>query len=625
MTENASGCPRAAVGRGVPDSQMCGIVGYVGGRQALPVLMEGLRRLEYRGYDSAGVAVVNHRLQVLKAAGRVERLQKLASASPVEGLLGIGHTRWATHGEVNDRNAHPHTDCTERFAVVHNGIIDNFAELRRELEGRGHRFTSDTDTEVVAHLLEETYRGDLAAALREVGGRLRGSWALACVCVDEPQTLAVARQDSPLIIGVGAGQHVVGSDVTAVLDITRQVIYLENGEVARLTPGGVAIWDAHGRAVGRTPAQVPWDAAAADKGPHANFMEKEIFEQPQAVRQVLAGRVDPVSGRIGLADAGLDPETLKRFERFTIVACGTAWHAGLIGRQLVESAARKPVAVEIASEFRYRDPLVDSKTLTVAISQSGETADTLAAVREAKRRGSPVLAIVNVEGSSLAREADWVLYTRAGPEIAVASTKAYLTQVVALQLLAAVAAGGDSGAVGRMLLQLPQRVEQALGLEGAVRALAQELAASEHLFYIGRGLDYAVAMEGALKLKEISYIHAEAYAAGELKHGTLALIEPGRWVVALATHRALAAKTVGNMTEVRARGGRIVAVGPSSPETRRQLEVAADRYLALPEAPEPLLPILAAVPMQLLAYHVAVVRGCDVDRPRNLAKSVTVE
>ena len=604
---------------------MCGIVGYVGSRQALPVLLEGLRRLEYRGYDSAGVAVVNHRLQVLKAAGRVQRLQELAGASPIEGLLGIGHTRWATHGQVNDTNAHPHTDCTGRFAVVHNGIIDNFSELRRELEARGHRFASETDTEVVAHLLEEAYRGDLAAALREVGRRLRGSWALACVCVDEPRALVVARHDSPLVIGVGAGQHVVGSDVTAVLDLTRQVIYLENGEVARLTPEGVTIWDAQGQEVRRTPVEVPWDAAAADKGPHAHFMEKEIFEQPQAVRQVLAGRVDPVSGRVGLDDAGLDARTLARFERFTIVACGTAWHAGLIGRHLIESMARRPVAVEIASEFRYRDPLVDARTLTVAISQSGETADTLAAVREARRRGSPVLAIVNVEGSSLAREADWVMYTRAGPEVAVASTKAYLTQVVALHLLAAVAAGGDSGPVGRMLLQLPQRIEQVLGLDGAVRAVAKELAASEHLFYIGRGLDYAVAMEGALKLKEISYIHAEAYAAGELKHGTLALIEPGRWVVALATQSALAAKTVANVAEVRARGGRIVAVGPGSPEARRQIEAVADRYLALPEAPEPLLPVLAVVPLQLLAYHVAVTRGCDVDRPRNLAKSVTVE
>jgi len=603
---------------------MCGIVGYVGSRPALPVLLGGLRRLEYRGYDSAGVAVVNHRLEVLKTAGRVERLARMADPSRLTGELGIGHTRWATHGAVSDRNAHPHVDCTGRLAVVHNGIIDNHAELRRELEARGHRFVSDTDTEVVAHLLEELDQGDLVAALREATRRLRGSWALAVVSARQPGVLAVARQDSPLVIGLGDGQQVVGSDVTAVLDLTRRVLYLRDGEVACLTAEGVTVWDADGRRVERAPTEVPWEANAVELGPYEHFMAKEIFEQPQAVRQALAGRVEPGSGRVDLRETGLDPATFQSFQRYVIVACGTAWHAGLVGRHLLQRATGRPVSVEIASEFRYGDPLVDSSTLTVAISQSGETADTLAAVREARRRGSPVLAIVNVEGSSLAREADWVLYTRAGPEVAVASTKAYLTQVVALHLLAAWAAprGEDTGL---SLLQLPSRIEATLGLDPVVQEVARELAGSEHLFYIGRGLDYAVALEAALKIKEISYIHAEAYAAGELKHGTLALIEPGRWVVALATQRSLSAKTAGNVAEVSARGARVVMVGPGTSPARSELEPLADRYLPLPEAPEPLLPMLAVVPMQLLAYHAARARGCDVDRPRNLAKSVTVE
>ncbi|NLG70145.1 MAG: glutamine--fructose-6-phosphate transaminase (isomerizing) [Firmicutes bacterium] len=604
---------------------MCGIVGYVGSRPALPVLLGGLRRLEYRGYDSAGVAVVNHRLEVLKVVGRVERLARMADPSRLTGELGIGHTRWATHGAVSDRNAHPHVDCTGHLAVVHNGIIDNHAELRRELEARGHRFVSDTDTEVVAHLLEELDQVDLAAALRAASRWLRGSWALGVVSARRPGVLAVARQDSPLVIGLGDGQQVVGSDVTAVLDLTRRVLYLRDGEVACLTPEGVTVWDADGRRVEREPFEVPWEASAVELGPYPHFMAKEIFEQPQAVRPALAGRVEPGSGRVDLGEPGLDPATLRSFQRYAIVACGTSWHAGLVGRHLLQRATGRPVSVEVASEFRYGDPMVDAGTLTVAISQSGETADTLAAVREARRRGSPVLAIVNVEGSSLSREADWVLYTRAGPEVAVASTKAYLTQVVALHLLAAWAAPTGAEATGLQLLQLPSRLEATLGLDPAVQELARELAGSEHLFYVGRGLDYAVALEAALKIKEISYVHAEAYAAGELKPGTLALIEPGRWVVALATQRALLAKTAGNVAEVRARGAQVVVVGPGASPGRAELEPMADRYLPLPEAPEPLLPVLAVVPMQLLAYHAARARGCDVDRPRNLAKSVTVE
>ena len=606
---------------------MCGIVGYVGHRPALSVLLEGLKRLEYRGYDSAGVAVVNHRLAVAKAAGRVERLEaRLRPGGEVEGFVGIAHTRWATHGPPTDANAHPQVDCHHHVAVVHNGIIDNFQELKAELVGRGHRFASETDTEVVAHLVEELYQGDLVQAVRQAAARLRGSWALAVVSAREPDRVVLARHDSPLVVGIGDGELVAGSDPAAVLRWTRRVVFLDNGDVASLSAQGLALWDRAGRPVQRPVQALSWDAQAAERGGYPHFMLKEIHEQPQAVQSTLAGRVRADALRVDLGDVGLTAELAERVRRVTVVACGTAWHAGLVGRHLIEELARRPVTVELASEFRQRPGLVGPDTLVIAVSQSGETADTLAAVREARRRGCPVLGIVNVEGSSIAREADHVLYTRAGPEVAVASTKAYTAQLTALALVAAWLAGGEAEQeTVRALVQLPQRLGQALSLEPAVRQAAGLVAGEEHLFYIGRGLDWAVALEGALKLKEISYIHAEAYAAGELKHGTLALVEQGRWVVALATQQALLPKMVGNVQEVRARGARVLGLGPAEGAAREAVEGLCDAYLPLPEVPEVVAPAVAVVPLQLLAYHVAVARGCDVDRPRNLAKSVTVE
>ena len=606
---------------------VCGIVGYVGHRQAVEVLLEGLRRLEYRGYDSAGVAVVNHRLQVVKTAGRLPRLEAMVASRPgVDGFVGIGHTRWATHGAPTDTNAHPHLDCHGRIGVVHNGIIDNFAELKEQLAARGHRFRSDTDTEVVAHLLEELYRGDLAACVRQAAARLRGSWALAVVSSDEPGVVVLARHDSPLVVGVGDGELLAGSDPAAVLRWTRRMVYLHNGDVARLSQEGIQVWDGSGRPVLRPEQEFPWDARAAERGGYPHFMLKEIHEQPDAVQNTLHGRIRADRLEVDLQDAGVDRAWLSGFQRVMVVACGTAWHAGLAGQGLLEDALGRPVWVELGSEFRHRPHRVDERTLTVVVSQSGETADTLAALREARRRGSPVLAIVNVEGSTIAREADRVLYTRAGPEVAVASTKAYTAQVVALALLSALAAGGE---VERRrvqeLLQLPQRLRQVLEQEPRIREVAVQLAASEHAFYIGRGLDWAVAMEGALKMKEISYIHAEAYAAGELKHGTLALIEEGRPVVALSTQRALQAKMLGNIQEVKARGARVVGVTLKEPERVAAMEKVCDAVLAVPPVSEELAPAVAVVPLQLLAYHAAVARGCDVDRPRNLAKSVTVE
>lgn len=605
---------------------MCGIVGYVGHRRALDVLLEGLERLEYRGYDSVGVAVVDHELRLAKTAGRVERLKSMPSLRLLEGTSGVGHTRWATHGAPNDQNAHPHLDCHGTIGVVHNGIVDNYATLKAELQSRGHRFASETDTEVLAHLIEERYRGDLAQAVREAVAALRGSWALGVVSRHEPGVVVVARWDSPLVVGLGDGECVVGSDVTALVGITRKVIFLQNGDVARIHRDGVQVWDGAGRPVQRPVTEVAWDRRAAEKGGYPHFMLKEIHEQPAAVRATLAGRVRAAKLQADLGDAGLDEAFLRRFRRVCVVACGTAWHAGLVGKRLIEGFARLPVEVDLASEFRYRRPLVGPETLTVAVSQSGETADTLAAVREARRLGSPVLAICNVEGSSISREADRVLYTRAGPEVAVASTKAYLAQLVAFYLLAARMSGAEAEArLVQGLIQLPPRIEQVLAQQEQVVRLAQGLADSEHLFYIGRGVDHAVAMEGALKLKEISYVHAEAYAAGELKHGTLALIEPGRTVVALSSSSELRPKLVGNVAEVKARGARVVGIGPRAGPQQEELAALCDAYVALPDAPEDVLPVLAAVPLQLLAYHVAVARGCDVDRPRNLAKSVTVE
>ncbi|GAB6877558.1 glutamine--fructose-6-phosphate transaminase (isomerizing) [Thermaerobacter litoralis] len=609
---------------------MCGIVGYVGPKQAVPILIGGLRALEYRGYDSAGIAVsYNGTVDVRKRQGRIDGLEEVLAQRPLRGTAGIGHTRWATHGRPSDANAHPHTDCTGAFVVVHNGIIENYAELRDELAARGHRFASETDTEVVAHLLEELYDGDLVRTVQRAAARLEGAYALAVLTRREPGKIVAVKQASPLIVGLGDGENFLASDIPALLPHTRRVIPLEEGEMAVLTRDGVQLLRLDGTPVEREPMTVSWDPGQAERGGYAHFMLKEIHEQPRAVRDTLSGRIHRSGEGVVLDDVRFDPQWVRQLRAVYLVACGTAYHAGLVGGRLIERLAGIPAWTEIASEFRYREPLVDERTLFVAISQSGETADTLAAMREAKRRGARVLAITNVVGSSVAREADDVVYTWAGPEIAVASTKAYTTQIVALTLLAVHLAEltGFTGPLGRKnllesLRQLPEAVEAALRVEEEVKAIGEEAGGWTDAFFIGRGLDYFTALEGQLKLKEISYIHAEAYAAGELKHGTLALIEQGTPVIALATQPALREKMVSNIEEVRARGATVFAV------IRRDLagiERYARRTVKLPVVHPLLMPVVAAVPLQLLAYYAAVAKGTDVDKPRNLAKSVTVE
>jgi glucosamine--fructose-6-phosphate aminotransferase (isomerizing) len=615
---------------------VCGIVGYIGDQPALPVLLAGLRRLEYRGYDSAGVAVRHDgRFLLEKRTGRVDALAEALQAQPApDGTSGIGHTRWATHGRPTDANAHPHADEGRGVVVVHNGIIENHQELREELAARGHRFASETDSEVVAHLVEEAYRDDLAAAVRAAVARLRGSFALAVLCRAEPDRLVGARQQAPLVVGLGEGENFLASDIAALLPYTRRVLILEDGEIADVRRGGAAVTGFDGAPRERAPLTVGWDPGAAERGGFPHFMLKEIHEQPQALRETLRGRLGPEGAtlRAELAAGGADvPERLAAAGRIWLVACGTAYHACLVGRRLIEAWSGCPAEADLASEFRYRDPLVAEGDAVVAVSQSGETADTLAALREGRRRGALGVAVSNVVGASIPRAADATLHTWAGPEIAVASTKAYTTQILALTLLALHLgeARGRLPAPERARLAeevagLPELVAEALAaVEEPVRALAARLAAHDHAFFIGRGLDWAVAMEGQLKLKEISYLHAEAYAAGELKHGTLALVTDGVPVVALVTQPDLAEKAASNVAEVRARGARVVAV--TTPSLLPAVEHLADDRIVLPEVAPWLAPAVAAVPLQLLAYHTAVARGTDVDKPRNLAKSVTVE
>ncbi|MGB9886135.1 MAG: glutamine--fructose-6-phosphate transaminase (isomerizing) [Moorellales bacterium] len=610
---------------------MCGIVGYIGGRDAVSVLMDGLRRLEYRGYDSAGLAVLNGQgLMVVKTAGKLARLGERVKQLPgLGGGVGIGHTRWATHGEPTDENAHPHTDCSRRVAVVHNGIIENYRELRHWLTAQGHRLLSDTDTEVLPHLVEHYYQGDLLAAVLRAVRHLEGSYALAVLCEDEPDRIVALRKDSPLVVGLGRGENYLASDIPALLPYTRRTLVLSDLEVVDLRRNRVRVLDWEGRPLQKEVLAVNWDPQAAEKGGYPHFMLKEIYEQPQAARDALRGRLDLETGWVRLPELDAHQERLSRVRKVVLVACGTAYHAGLVGRRLIENLAGLPAQAELASEFRYQDPLIDPNTLVVLISQSGETADTLAALREVRRRGALALGVVNVVGSSIAREAEAVLYTRAGPEIAVASTKAYVTQVLVLTLLALYLRQlrqepqeGDRPGV-RALSEIPSRLEQALELADRVRELVPVFEAHPSCFFIGRGLDYPVAMEGALKLKEISYLHAEAYAAGELKHGPLALIQPGLPVVTLSTQPQLRDKTVSNAKEVKARGGYVLAL--TGAEGQAAWAEVADAALALPEVPGWLAPAVAVVPLQLLAYHVAVALGCDVDQPRNLAKSVTVE
>ncbi|MBU5445543.1 glutamine--fructose-6-phosphate transaminase (isomerizing) [Paenibacillus sp. MSJ-34] len=610
---------------------MCGIVGYIGKRNAQSILVEGLKKLEYRGYDSAGIAMfTTDGLQVRKAKGRLAVLESNLETAPLEGTVGIGHTRWATHGKPSDVNSHPHTDGSMKFSVVHNGIIENYLELKEELIAQGHRFVSETDTEVISHLISREYDGDIVKAVQRAIRHMRGAYALGVLTEYEPDRLVAVRNASPLIIGIGDGEHYIGSDIPAILEHTRDVFILNDGEMAVLTKDAVELMTIEGNFISREMIYVDWDVARAEKAGFDHFMLKEIHEQPKAYRDTMRGRIDEEGRSVILPELKMTENDIRAIRNVHIVACGTAYHAGLIGKTVLENCARLPVEVDVASEYRYRSPLIAPETLVIVVSQSGETADTLAALREAKRCGARVLAITNVVGSSVAREADDVLITWAGPEIAVASTKAYTSQLIAFYLFGLYCAqtlGTQDAAwiaeVLAALQSLPEQVENMLEQAETVRAYAEEIAQHEHLFFIGRGVDYAVVMEGSLKLKEISYIHSEAYAAGELKHGTLALIEDGIPVIALATQSALLEKTVSNIKEVKARGA--VVLGISDTGHVAALGKAVDHVLAIPATHPLLTPALSVVPLQLLAYYASLARGNDVDKPRNLAKSVTVE
>jgi glucosamine--fructose-6-phosphate aminotransferase (isomerizing) len=605
---------------------MCGIVGYVGRTTAVQPLLKGLKKLEYRGYDSAGIAVVEPHLQVYKTQGRIADLEALFTKGVPQGTLGIGHTRWATHGQPSWENAHPHCDCSEEIAVVHNGIIENYLELRKELEAEGHVFRSETDTEVVSHLVEKYYEGDLGCAVQAAIAQLKGSYALAVVSSRHPNELIAVRQDSPLVIGVGEEEYILASDVPALLDFTRTAWVLDDGQVARITRESVVVFDQHGEQQKPQTIRINWDPVQAEKEGYAHFMLKEIHEQPRAIRQTLAGRLG-VRGNLQLAEE-IPADLLHGITDVHLIACGTAYHAALYGAYLLQDSTDLQVHAELASEYRYKRVRVDDRTLAIAISQSGETADTLGAIRKAKAAGARILAITNVVGSTLAREADAVMYTHAGPEIAVASTKAYTAQLCCLGLLAAYVQLHLRGAYDpellRQLLEIPDQMASILqACEERVKEYAgQRLAAASDTFYLGRGLDLASAMEGQLKLKEIAYVHAEALPAGELKHGTLALIEPGVPIVALATQPHLLDKLLSNLREVKARNGEVFLIAMDG---ERDYSQTADEVLLVPPTHPMLAPLLTALPMQLMAYYAATARGHDVDKPRNLAKSVTVE
>ena len=609
---------------------MCGIVGYVGDRQAAEFLLDGLSKLEYRGYDSAGIAVYDgENIRVEKSVGRLAALRDKIKGNVPMGSLGIGHTRWATHGRPSDVNSHPHTDCHGDFAIVHNGIIENYLSLKEELIAKGHVFKSETDTEVVVHLLEEVYNGDFIAAVRAVLERIEGSYALVFMSRRHPDLLICTKQDNPLIIGLGEGENFIASDIPAIISKTRRTYILADGEVAIVRKEAVEVTNHLGAPVPKKVFEVTWNAEAAEKGGYEHFMLKEIHEQPKAVRDTMSQRITADKKSISFDELAWDADYLNSFNKIYIVACGTAYHAGLVGKYYIEKLARVLVEVDVASEFRYRDPIVDEHTLLIVVSQSGETSDTLAALKESKRRGAKTLAITNVVGSSIAREADQVVYTWAGPEIAVASTKAYTTQLVLFFMLAlymaeikkSIAAERTAELVAQ-LHEIPAQVSEILSDVDPIKTFAKQYGFNEDVFYIGRGLDYAVSLEGALKLKEISYIHAEAYAAGELKHGTLALIVEGVPVIALATQRNVYEKTLSNIKEVKARDAVVIGIAA---EGDTELEKYVDHVMHVPASDEFIMPILSVIPLQLLAYYAAITRGCDVDKPRNLAKSVTVE
>jgi glutamine---fructose-6-phosphate transaminase (isomerizing) len=609
---------------------MCGIIGYVGPDEALPIILEGLHRLEYRGYDSAGVAVLDGDLTVMKKAGKLEALEKeLADKGAPEGPVGVGHTRWATHGPPTDQNAHPHVDCGGRVAVIHNGIIENFHELRERLELNGHVLVSQTDTEVVAHLVEDALRAgaDLPEAVRAAVAELEGAYALVVLSADEPDVIVGVRLSSPMVVGLGDGESLLASDAAALLTRTRRIVALADGQVAELRADGVRITDLLGVEAEVRALDVEWDLRRAEKSGFDDFMLKEIHEQPQAIRDTIRGRTR--GGVHRLDELSMSEAAIRAVDKVFVVACGTAFHAGLVAKYAIEHWTRLPVEIEIASEFRYRDPVLDRNTLTLAVSQSGETIDTLEALRHAKEQGSWGVAITNTVGSSVAREADAAMYTHAGPEIGVAATKTFATQMVALDLLALYLAQvrrtmfpEEIGGIVDRMLELPSQVRRALELDAAITDLAERYHTARDFLFIGRHTGYPAALEGALKLKEISYIHAEGYPAGELKHGPIALVEPGMPVVAVATECHVYPKVLSNIQEVKARGADVIAVAT---EGNAEIRQYADHVLEVPRTPELLSPVVVSVPLQLLAYRIAKLRGCDVDQPRNLAKSVTVE
>ena len=608
---------------------MCGVVGYIGNSQAAPILLDGLSKLEYRGYDSAGVAIYsNGGLVVEKSKGRLQILSdKLDGGKSIVGTSGIGHTRWATHGAPSDVNSHPHTNTSGKIAVVHNGIIENYLKLKEFLTKKGYAFVSDTDTEVIAHIFDYYYNGDILETIIKVLEKIEGSYALGIICKDKPDEIFAVRKDSPLIVGLSDEGNFIASDIPAVLPYTRNLYLLEDKEILRLRRDGVTIYNADKEVITKEIFEVNWDVSAAEKGGYEHFMFKGILEQPKALRDTINPRIK--DGKIVLDDISLTKEYIENIDKVYIIACGSAYHVGVVGKYIIEKLARIPVEVDLASEFRYRDPIVTNRTLVVVISQSGETADTLAALREAKRRGARILSVVNVVGSSIARDSDDVIYTWAGPEIAVATTKAYSTQLSVMYIIATFLAKeknlideyGEKNII-EILTKLPPLIEQVLEHKENIQYFASKYYNSKDVFFFGRGVDYAVALEGSLKLKEISYIHSEAYAAGELKHGTISLIEDGTLVVALATQGALYEKMLSNIKEVKARGAVVLALAQ---EGDTQIEQEADFVIYIPKCDDLIAPSLAVVPLQLFGYYISVARGCDVDKPRNLAKSVTVE
>jgi glucosamine--fructose-6-phosphate aminotransferase (isomerizing) len=614
---------------------MCGIIGYLGDKQVVPILIDGLRRLEYRGYDSAGVAVVrNGLIERRRSAGKLSNLEQAIVTDPLDGIYGVGHTRWATHGRPTEENAHPHQDCSGKIVVVHNGIIENYLDLKRDLQQLGHTFVSETDSEVIAHLLEhEMKAGSLEAATQQALLRMRGLFAFVAISTDDPNKIVAVRNGPPIVVGLGDNEFFVASDTPALLSHTRDVVFMGDEEMAVITRGGVQFMNFAGTPVSKVTQRILWDPIMAEKAGYRHFMLKEIFEQPRAAEETLLGRLSAETGKVFIEDLKISEADLRGINKVSLVACGTSWHSALVGKFLIERFARIPTEVDYGSEYRYRDFIVDNRTLVIAITQSGETADTLAALREARKRGARSIAICNVVGSMATREAEGTVYTHAGPEIGVASTKAFTSQLVALNILALYLAQihqamPEAAARSEIvsLLHLPKLMEQALKASAVMEEVAARFSNRKDFLFLGRGINYPIALEGALKLKEISYIHAEGYPAGEMKHGPIALIDSDMPVVSIAPNDHLFEKMLGNIQEVKARGGSVIAITTDGEDTlKRILDPASDALISLPRVPEMLSPISMVLPLQLLAYHVAVRRGCDVDQPRNLAKSVTVE